>query len=264
MKIFNSPSQGRRKQGGIALVTLVIFVVVLLSLLTAMVAMSRATSQSTGEQTLKLQASAMLDQSNMLKAGFDLKSSLGTQLAEITFSDRAEVGLFDPNKPYASQQTPPGDALAADKQSARWLYANPYRASDDASTYGAALGKSVLLENFPGDASAVPPIPARVVRAPALLVVGLSDSVCKKINETTRNFSVLDAIPTTTVDPPVAAATTTYAAGITADFDLSGVVYTGVKYRDGTAVPASLKGMAGASTGCFKTSTANVFVNIVK
>lgn len=263
MKKLNSPSLGRSKQGGIALVTLVIFVVVLLSLLTAMVAMSRATSQSTGEQTLKLQASAVLDQSNMLKAGFDLKSSLGTQLAEITFSDRAEVGLFDPNKPYASQQTPPGDALASDKQSARWLYANPYRASDDATTYGAALGKSVLLENVPEQAGP-PVIPARVVRAPALLVVGLSDSVCKKINETTRNFSVLDAIPTTSVAPPVAAAITTYAAGIAADFDLSGVSYNGVKYRDGTAVPGTITGMGGASTGCFKTSTANVFVNIVK
>lgn len=254
MKNFNSPSQGRRKQGGIALVTLVIFVVVLLSLLTAMVAMSRATSQSTGEQTARLLASAVLDQSNMLKAGFDLKSSLGMPISEITFSKVAGHGIFDPNKPYASRQSPPGDALISSKPELRWLYANPYRAKDSDADFGVGLGKGVKTENG---------------IVPALLLSGVTDGVCKKINETTRNFFADGGIPTATGATLTAAAITDMEAGVSVDLDLSAASYSGIKYRDGsTAVPATTVGMGGASTGCFKigsgTDTINVFVNLIR
>jgi hypothetical protein len=250
--IFNR-SRGRGKQGGIALVTLVIFVVVLLSLLTAMVAMSRATSQSTGEQTVKLLASAVLDQSNMLKSGFDLKSSLGTSLTEISFSDEPNHGLFDPVKPYASRQMPPGDALLNNRQTARWLYANPYRASDAATTVGIGLGKGLKTQSG---------------TVPALLLFGVIDSVCKKINETTRNFSATAAIPSaSSISEPRVASTSSADAGLADEFDLSIVSYTGVKYRD-DKTDVEAVGLGDASAGCFSigqgTGQVNVFVNVVK
>lgn len=253
-KLKLNRSCGRGKQGGIALVTLVIFVVVLLSLLTAMVAMSRATSQSTGEQTVNLLASAVLDQSNMLKSGFDLKSSLGTSLTEISFSDEPDDGLFDPVKPYASRQTPPGDALLDTRQTARWLYANPYRASDASTAFGIGLGNGLKTQS---------------ATVPALLLFGLTDSVCKQINETIRNFSATAAIPSApAVSEPVVAASTVADAGLAAQFDLSGVTYVGVLFADNvTPVPSTTVGLGDASAGCFSIGTGtgqvNVFVNVV-
>lgn len=173
--------QFRKAQGGLAVITLVIATVILIAVLMGMVAASRTTS-STGDQTARLLAGAVIDQGNLQRVGIDLMVAAGSDISTIAYGTHSTAlennGLFNPTTGGTVWQVPPGDALGMNALG-RWLYSSP------------TTHLNPLLPNAANGALTDTTTKASY----AVVLTGVKDSACRMINNILRNYAADSSSP---------------------------------------------------------------------
>jgi hypothetical protein len=176
-----------KKQRGIAVITLVLLVITLLIVIGAMVQSSRTTASSTSDQTAKVMAAAVIDQSNMLRVGFDLMVAKGTSLDSITFNaTQATVGigpgLFNLADGTAVPQIPPSGATT--DPTTRWAY-----------TRGGLTHASVAMVTLGGIKNKTAMVFNTNPLSYGLILPNVKDTVCKQLNAALLGYDPNSPIP---------------------------------------------------------------------
>lgn len=179
-----------KKQRGIAVITLVLLVVTLLAVIGAMVQGSRTTASSTSDQTAKVMATALIDQANMQRIGFDLMVAKGTSIDSITFNAvqpnpliNVGSGLFNVKDGTAVIQTPPAGATSDPTQT--WAYAR--------GGLVAAAGDMVPLAGIQNVAASG--VLGTNSVSYGIVLNKVKDSVCKQFNAALLGYDPAYAIP---------------------------------------------------------------------
>ena len=222
-------------QSGIAVLTMILLVVILLAVIGSVVAYSRGSPTSPADQTAKLMAASIVDQGNTLKDGFDLMMAKGTDIDTITFNLTATTGLFAGTTGGAVDQSPSADSVSAATQ---WFYAK-----------GGTNAKGVKITGVGTAGSSY-----------ALLLPNVKDSVCKQINQSLHNVDGASGIPASTKATPAATARV-----IDAQLDLSSTTTVGLLDIYGTDISGAE--IDGWYMGCVTTTTGadkNVYFNVIK
>jgi len=228
-----------RQQSGIAVLTMILLVVILLAVIGSVVAYSRGSPTSPSDQTAKLMGASIVDQGNIFKDGFDLMMAKGSDISTITFDSVAVTGLFNGTTGGAIDQAPAADAVSV--AAALWYYAKGSTAATGVIVTGVGTGGSSY----------------------AVVVKNVKDSVCKQINRSLHNVdeSVGTFIPWSNVAAPALAGRV-----LAADLDLTGTTAVGMKDTGGNSIAVTkIDGwyMGCVSTGA-PTADANVYFNIIK
>lgn len=220
------------KQRGMAALTMIMVIVILLAIIGTVIATSRTSANTTGDQKTKLMASSIIDQGNSLRNGAVIMVTKGnvSALNYITMdttdnsASTGYVGLFNGTKGGTVIQSPPSEAVTATTE---WVY----------FIGGGANG----IENSGVAASAA-------ATSYGFAIKGLTQPVCLMIDKLHYGESFA-AIP---------AATGTYPAAGSITNSIAGAGFQVDAYNNATATTK------GWNFGCVNAGGSYVYFNIVQ
>lgn len=143
----------------------VLLAIVLMAVVAGAIALgNRGSNANSAEQTARVNAATIIQESTNLRQGFDIMLARGTTVSTITFDATVNSGLFNPNTGGAQPQTIPGSAQITPSP---WVYK------------AATLKVRGVGTDSGGDY--------------AVVAVGIKDTVCQQIMQSLYNSSTLPA-----------------------------------------------------------------------